>query len=95
MKPRRHVQPPARGRVSQVSLLADECTSASRTWRAGLNCAPGRMTTAWVCMSDDSARRTKSVITPVRVQARRLIVDLPHDYAAARDLLRRLRDVGE
>jgi hypothetical protein len=31
----------------------------------------------------------------VRVQALRLLIDVPHDYAAARDLLRRLRDIGE
>ena len=31
----------------------------------------------------------------VRTEARRLIVDLPREYAAAHDLLRRLRDVGE
>jgi len=31
----------------------------------------------------------------VRVWALRLLVDLPHDYSAARDLLRRLRDLGE
>jgi hypothetical protein len=31
----------------------------------------------------------------VRAEARRLIVDLPREYAAAHDLLRRLRDVGE
>jgi len=31
----------------------------------------------------------------VRVQALRLLIDLPHDDSAARGLLRRLRDVGE
>jgi hypothetical protein len=31
----------------------------------------------------------------VRIHALRLLIDLPHDYSAARDLLRRLRDVGE
>jgi hypothetical protein len=31
----------------------------------------------------------------VRAEAHHLIVDLPRDYAAAQDLLRRLRDVGE
>jgi hypothetical protein len=31
----------------------------------------------------------------VRVHALRLLIDVPHDYSAARDLLRRLRDVGE
>ena len=31
----------------------------------------------------------------VRAEARPLIVDLPRDDAAAQDLLRRLRDVGE
>ena len=31
----------------------------------------------------------------VRVHALGLLVALPHDYSAARDLLRRLRDVGE
>jgi hypothetical protein len=30
----------------------------------------------------------------VRAEARHLIVDLPREYAAARDLLRRLRDAG-
>ena len=30
----------------------------------------------------------------VRADARHLIVDLPREYAAAQDLLRRLRDVG-
>ncbi len=42
-------------------------------------------TTDWVRMYDVS----------VRADARHLIVDLPHEYAAPRDLLRRLRDVGE
>jgi len=31
----------------------------------------------------------------VRAAARHLIVDLPREYAAARDLLRRLRDLAE
>jgi hypothetical protein len=31
----------------------------------------------------------------VRANARRLLLDVPRDYSAARDLLRRLRDVGE
>ena len=31
----------------------------------------------------------------VRANALRLLVDVPNDYSAARDLLRRLRDVGE
>jgi hypothetical protein len=31
----------------------------------------------------------------VRAQARRLLIDVPQDLAAARNLLRRLRDVGE
>ena len=31
----------------------------------------------------------------VRAQALRLMGDVPHDYSAARNLLRRLRDVGE
>jgi hypothetical protein len=31
----------------------------------------------------------------VRAQALRLLSDVPYDYSAARDLLRRLRDVGE
>jgi len=31
----------------------------------------------------------------VRAQALRLLIDVPYDYSAARDLLRRLRDVGE
>jgi len=31
----------------------------------------------------------------VRAQALRLLSHVPHDYSAARDLLRRLRDVGE
>ena len=31
----------------------------------------------------------------VRAQAPRLLSHVPHDYSAARDLLRRLRDVGE
>jgi hypothetical protein len=31
----------------------------------------------------------------VRTEARHLIVDLPRAYAAAQDLLHRLRDVGE
>jgi hypothetical protein len=30
----------------------------------------------------------------VRANALRLLVDVPDDYSAARDLLRRLRDVG-
>jgi hypothetical protein len=31
----------------------------------------------------------------VRIQALRLLIDLPHDDSAARNLLHRLRDVGE
>jgi len=31
----------------------------------------------------------------VRAEAHHLIVDLPREYTAAHDLLRRLRDVGE
>jgi hypothetical protein len=31
----------------------------------------------------------------VRASALRLLIDVPHDYSVARDLLRRLRDVGE
>lgn len=31
----------------------------------------------------------------VRAEARQLIVDLPREYAAAHELLRRMRDVGE
>jgi hypothetical protein len=31
----------------------------------------------------------------VRALALRLLINVPHDYLAARDLLRRLRDVGE
>jgi hypothetical protein len=31
----------------------------------------------------------------VRAQAMRLLVDVPRDFSAARNLLRRLRDVGE
>jgi hypothetical protein len=46
-------------------------------------------------MSDHSTRREVGDHAEVRVQARRLIVGLPHDYSAVRDLLRRLRDVGE
>jgi hypothetical protein len=33
--------------------------------------------------------------TAVRTQALRLLVDVPPDFSAARNLLRRLRDVGE
>jgi hypothetical protein len=31
----------------------------------------------------------------VRIQALHLLIDLPHDHSAARDLHRRLRDIGE
>jgi len=31
----------------------------------------------------------------VRAEARQLIVDLPREYGAAQQLLRRLRDIGE
>ena len=40
------------------------CTSASGTWRAGLNCVPGRMMTAWACTSDGYERRSNTVIAP-------------------------------
>jgi hypothetical protein len=49
---------------SRGSLSLGACSSASGTWRAGLNCVPGRMMIAWARLFGGSGRRTNTVIAP-------------------------------
>jgi len=53
------------------------------------------MMTAWARLFGGSGGVPTRDRPEVRANALRLLVDVPHDYSAARDLLRRLRDVGE